>query len=323
MQNQKKIIALIVPAYNEERNILKFCNTFFNGFLREYVELEEKYTFKVIFINDGSIDSTYSEIQKAVNTYERVGYINLSRNFGKESATSAGLENIISDASIIIDADLQHPLATVYEFIKKWEEGYDVVVGVRENDRHENILKYLGSRLYHGFFRKFAEDPIPNRITDFCLLDRRVIDAFAQFTEKQRMTRTLIHVLGFRKVEVSFTADDRTEGVSTYTFGKLFSMTINDFISSSNFPLRFTRYLGFLTVIFAGMLGLFMIIEKYILNDPFNLNFSAIGQLAVLNTFFIGVLLSAIGIIGLYLEKIKKEILNRPLYVIRDKKTHN
>lgn len=320
MQNQKKNIALIVPAYNEEQNILKFCEAFYGGFLEQNSFLVTKYVFNVVFINDGSSDDTYLEIQKAVQKYNNVGYINLSRNFGKEAATSAGLENIVADAAIIIDADLQHPFITIIDFIAKWEQGVDVVVGVRENDKHENIFKFLGSRLYHGFFRKFSEDPIPDRITDFCLLDQRVIEAFSRFTEKQRMTRSLIHALGFQKAEVLFSADERQEGVSTYTISKLVSMTINNFISSSNFPLKFTRYLGFSTTFFAGTLGVFMIVEKYILNDPLNLNFSPIGQLAVLNTFFIGVLLSAIGIIGLYLEKIKKEILNRPLYVIRDKK---
>lgn len=179
-----KRIAVVIPAYNEEKNIAPVFNA-----VRDVFLTLPNYSLSVLFVDDGSRDSTLETIKTLAEKNPEISYLEFSRNFGKEAATSAGLEGAIGDAVILIDADLQHPPELIPAFIKKWEEGKDVVVGIREKNKGEGLVKKLGSFFYYKIMNAIGETKITPRATDFRLIDRQVVDEFNKLTEKSRMTR--------------------------------------------------------------------------------------------------------------------------------------
>lgn len=310
---ENKKISIVIPAYNEEGNIPLI-----------YVRLRDLLSslpcaYEIIFINDGSTDRTEEEIEKIEGQDKNVRAIEFSRNFGKECATSAGVRAASGDACILIDADLQHPVEIIPEFLKKWENGAEVVVGVRTNNSAESIIKKVGSSLFYKIMNRISGVPFIPRSTDFRLLDRSVIDAYNNFTERERMTRILIAWLGFKRDFVYFTANERASGKASYSFLKLVKLAMSTFVGHSLLPLKLAGYLGIFITFISGITGIFIVIEKYILNDPWGLNFSGPAMLAMFNLFLIGIVLSCLGLVAMYVAQIHKEVLNRPLYVVRKK----
>lgn len=311
-----KTISILIPAYNEEKNI-----PLIYGELQKVLEtLQNKYVFEVLFINDGSIDKTLSEIEKLAGLDSRVKYIDFSRNFGKEIATTAALNNCQGDACIVLDADLQHPLELIPEFIKKWEQGFEVVVGIRNKNKSTGIIKKIGSKIFYKIINKIAENKIVPNATDFRLLDRVVIDEFNRFTETNRMTRALIDWLGFKQDFIHFDAKERINGDASYSFWKLFMLAINSFISLSLLPLKFAGSLGFVITFVSGIAGLYILLGKYFFHWKFASTFSDSENLAILILFLVGIILISIGLMALYVANIHSEVINRPMYVIRKKK---
>jgi polyisoprenyl-phosphate glycosyltransferase len=234
-------------------------------------------------------------------------------------AVTAGVQASRGDAAIILDADLQHPVALIPEFIAKWRAGAEVVVGVRKRYGKESPFKRASSWLFYKLLASFSDTPVTPQATDYRLLDREVINAFNKFSERNRLTRGLIDWLGFRRDYVYFKSSDRMYGQASYRYGKLFSLAINSFVSLSLFPLKVAGRLGVIITAFAGLLGLFMLVEDVLLDDPLGLNFSGPAMLAVLNMFWIGIVLTSLGLIALYIANIHAEVINRPLYVTRER----
>lgn len=310
---ENKKISIVIPAYNEEGNIPLI-----------YARLKDLLSslpcaYEIVFVNDGSTDRTEEEIEKIEGQDKNVRAIEFSRNFGKECATSAGVRAASGDACILIDADLQHPVEIIPEFLKKWENGAEVVVGVRTNNSAESIIKKVGSSLFYKIMNRISGVPFIPRSTDFRLLDRSVIDAYNNFTERERMTRILIAWLGFKRDFVYFTASERASGKASYSFLKLVKLAMSTFVGHSLLPLKLAGYLGTFITFISGITGIFIVIEKYILNDPWGLNFSGPAMLAIFNLFLIGIVLSCLGLVAMYVAQIHKEVLNRPLYVVRKK----
>jgi dolichol-phosphate mannosyltransferase len=309
-----KKISIVIPAYNEEGNIPLF-----------YARLKELLSklpcaHEIIFVDDGSTDRTREEMEKLEARDANVCVLEFSRNFGKECATTAGIRAASGDACILIDADLQHPVEAIPEFLKKWGDGAEVVVGVRTNDPMESIIKKVGSYFFYKIMNRISEVPFIPRSTDFRLLDRSVVDAYNELTERERMTRILIAWLGFKRDFVYFAAGERALGKASYSLPKLIKLSISTFVGHSLLPLKVAGYLGVFITIFSGILGAFIITEKYILNDPWSFNFSGPAMLAVFNLFLIGIVLSCLGLVAMYVAQIHGEVLNRPLYVLRKKK---
>ncbi len=301
-----------MPVHNEEQNIpLLFAE------LSAIFTLNPIYRFDVVFVNDGSTDRSQTVLEDLAEHHKNVRVIEFSRNFGKEAATSAGLHASKSDAVIIMDSDLQHPTILIPEFIKKWEDGADVVIGLRKKNKGAGIVKTYGSHLYYWFMNRIGDTPIVEGATDFRLLDKKVVVEFNKFTEHDRMTRGLIAWLGFHRVFVEFEADKRRNGDASYSFGKLVHLALSSFISHSLFPLKASGYLGFFITIVSFFVGLFVFTNRYIFNDPLNLHVSGSAQLAILMVFFIGIVLMSLGVIALYIANIQNEVLNRPLYIVR------
>lgn len=311
-----KKISVIIPAYNEEKNIplayqelKKVFQTCGNG-----------YTFEIIFVNDGSKDNTLKEIEKIAAQDSTVEYVNFSRNFGKEAATSAGIHSCTGDACIMADADLQHPIELIPEFLKKWEEGFDVVVGIRKKNKSVGFLKKIGSKLFYKIINKIADIEVVPNATDFRLMDRIVIDEFNRLTESNRMTRALIDWLGFRRAFIHFEANERINGEATYSFWKLFKLALNSFVSLSLLPLKIAGNLGVLIMLFSGVAGFYILLGKYFFHWHFASTFSDAENLAILLVFLVGIILTSLGLMALYIANIHGEVINRPMYVVRKKR---
>jgi dolichol-phosphate mannosyltransferase len=247
----------------------------------------------------------------------RVKVLEFSRNFGKEAAASAGLHAANGDAVIIMDADLQHPPALIKKFIKKWEAGADVVVGVRKYSKKESKLKRFTSDLYYKIINRIAQTPITPHATDYRLMDSSVVAAFSELTERNRMTRGIVEWLGFKKEYISFVAPPRRHGTASYTYSKLVGLALNSVTSYSMMPLKLAGYLGLIILLVSGPIGIFVFIETYLLHDPYKLHITGTAALGIMLLFLIGIVLACLGLIALYIAQIHIEVTNRPLYVLR------
>ncbi|MBU4274269.1 glycosyltransferase family 2 protein [Patescibacteria group bacterium] len=311
-----KLISIIIPAHNESANIPLIYKKIKEVFLL----IKGSYKYEIIFIDDGSTDNSIEVLEQLANHDKKVKYLEFSRNFGKEIATSAGIHYSRGDAAIMIDADLQHPAELIPEFIKKWKRGADIVIGVRVKNKGEGLLKKVCSWGFYKMMNLISDTKIIPQGTDFRLIDKKVINEFNRFTERTRITRGLLDWLGFKKDFIHFAADERKNGRATYTGIKQAKLALSAVISQSLFPLRFSGYLGLFISFFSGILGLFIFIEKYILDDPLNMHFSGLAILAVIILFLVGIILICLGLIALYIGNIQKEVSNRPMYIIRGKK---
>jgi len=312
-----QLISIIVPAHNEEKNILLFMSSF------RYIfeSLRSKYFFELLFINDGSNDNTLSEIYSVIDNNPDIDIkvIDLSRNFGKEVALTAGLNLCTGSCAIMIDADLQHPIELIPEFIAKWESGADVVVGVRKTNKDDNILKKIGSLIFNKIVSKISSVDYTSRSTDYRLIDRVVIDEFNKLKEGNRMTRGLIDWLGFKREYIYFDAKPRINGERSYSLKKLYRLFIDGIIQNSLFPLKIAGYLGGAITLVSGIFGLCIIIGRYIVKNSWWQSISHNVILGVLNMFLIGIVLCCLGLIALYIADISNESKGRPLYVINKK----
>lgn len=310
-----KSILIIIPAYNEEKNILPI----YTELKKVFAPLENSYLFEILFVNDGSSDNTIGEIEKLANSDQTVKFIDFSRNFGKEIATTAGINSSKADACIMLDADMQHPVELIPEFIARWEKGFDVVVGIRNKNKSDGLLKKIGSKLFYSIINRIAEVKVIPNATDFRLIDRVVAEEFSRFTETSRMTRALIDWLGFKRDYIYFDANERLYGTASYSFWNLFKLAMNSFVSLSLVPLKLAGYLGIFITIISGFSGAYILFGKYFLHTYFASTFSDSENLAILLLFLVGILLMSIGLLALYVANIHSEVINRPMYVVRRK----
>lgn len=308
-KNSQKKISLIVPVYNEALGI----NAFHASLIHVLKSLP--YSYEIIYINDGSTDSSLSELNK-LNTGQ-IRIIDFSKNFGKEMATTAGLHAAAGDAAVILDADGQHPVELIPRFLEKWRDGYDVVIGVRKSNKNEGFIKRIGSKFFYKILNGLGVKDNIAGSTDFRVIDRIVIEEFKLLTEHSRITRALIDWLGYDKLLYPFAANARQHGEASYSVKKLTSLAFNGFVSLSFTPLYLAGYLGLGITTLSLLTGLFVVIETYIFGDPMNLNISGTAILALLTVFLVGIILICQGIFSIYLARIYTETQNRPLYVIK------
>jgi len=312
---QRKKISIVVPVFNEELNVPALYTNL------KKVLSTVAYDTEILFVNDASTDGSQASLESIAANDPTVTAIEFSRNFGKEIATTAGINRCTGDACIIIDADLQHPVELIPEFIRRWEQDAEVVVGIRTVNHGEGFVKRIGSRLFYRMINSVAHTKLTPYATDYRLLDREVIDAFNRFTEQNRITRGLIDWLGYRRDYVQFTANERAQGKASYSFIKLFRLAMNSFVSLSMFPLRLAGYLGIIITLFSGIMGLIIFFTKYVWPTGWGTSISGSGILAVIIVFLVGIVLMSLGLIALYIANIHSEILGRPMYVVRKKRT--
>ena len=314
----RKKISVVVPIYNESSSISQFLDEQ----LCPELKTLSNYNTEIILVDDGSTDATIDSIKNsnisASKTTSEIKIISFSHNFGKEAALSAGIKYAEGDAVILIDADGQHPVETIPEMISRWEKGAKVVTAVRTKN---NTKHKIGSSLFYKAMHLLGNSSFVEGAMDFRLIDREVANAYNLFTEHNRIARGLIDWLGFPQEYIKVNLHGRMSGKGTYGFKKLAALAIDSFVSMSRTPLTFFGYLGLFITFFSLILGLFILIEQYILGDPLNLDWSGAVAMCVFISFLIGIVLISQGITALYISQIHTEVKNRPLFVINNEKS--
>ena len=268
--------------------------------------------YEVIFINDGSTDNTLNVLLKAKSKNPQIRILNLSRNFGKEAALTAGLEHAMGEVVIPIDADLQHPPEIIIEFIKKWEEGFDVDVGKRTVRTGEGVIKKLTAKYFYKFHNQISDVEIPYNVGDFRLMSRKVIEALKRLPENQRFMKGLFAWVGFNTAVVEYEQAPRAAGKTSYNGWKLWDFALDGITSFSTLPLRIWMYIGFLISFLSFLYGSAIVINTLILG----VDTPGYASMITVILFLGGIQLIGIGILGEYIGRIYKETKKRPLYII-------
>lgn len=303
-----KKISIIVPCYNEKESL-----PLLHQELSQLMKAESKYEWEILFVNDGSKDETLQVIQSLSAQDPSISYVDLSRNYGKETAMLAGFDYAQGDACVIMDADLQHPPMVVREMLRKWEEGYDDVYGRRKTRAKESRLrKHFSLAFYHILQKSAKVDVLPN-VGDFRLLDRKCIEALRQMRETDRYTKGLYCLIGFRKTFVEFETQDRVLGNSSWSFGGLVALAIEGIMSFTIAPLRMATWVGALTAVGAFMYALYFLIRTMVVGDPVR----GFPTLVILVLFLGGLQLLALGVLGEYVGRIFRESKRRPNYFVQ------
>jgi dolichol-phosphate mannosyltransferase len=306
------LLSVIVPVYNESQGI----TTFNDKILLPALQKIAKDSFELIYVNDGSKDNTLELLTKLAKKDKRIKVINLSRNFGKEIATTAGIYKAVGEATVILDGDGQHPPELIEQFIQKWRAGAQVVIGVRRTNKNEGFIKKWGSALFYRLFNSTSDNEIVPRSTDYRLIDRVVREEFMRFSERHRITRGLIDWLGFKREYVEFDANERLAGEASYKTSQLIKLAVNSFISLSLRPLFIFGWIGAAITVLSLVAGISVFIEQILLGDPLALNFTGSALLGVFISFLIGIVLMSQGIMAIYLSHVHSQTQDRPLFVI-------
>ena len=269
---------------------------------------------RILFVDDGSVDATAQTLVAIANNDARVRVIRLARNFGKEAAMTAGLDHADADAVVLIDADLQDPPELIRTFWTHFEQGADVVYGVRASRAGESWLKRFTAATFYRLIDRMSDTPIPRDTGDFRLMSRRVVDALKQLRERHRFMKGLFGWVGFRQVAVRYHRDPRAAGTSKFNFWRLWNFALEGITSFSTVPLRIATYLGLLTAVGAFGYGA-LIIGKTLLYGEAVRGYPSLMAVVL---FLGGVQLVALGVIGEYLGRIYNESKHRPLYLIAE-----
>ncbi|HOZ54506.1 MAG TPA: glycosyltransferase family 2 protein [Clostridia bacterium] len=306
-ENEKKLITILVPAYNEQEVLHMLYER-----LKKIIDSNTKYDFEILLINDGSKDKTLSIMEDLRKKDNRICYLNLSRNFGKETAMIAGLDFSKGNAVIIIDADLQDPPELIPEMIKYWEQGYDDVYAKRKTRSGETWFKKFTSKMYYKTLQNVTKIEIQKDTGDFRLLDRRCVDALKSIRESQRYTKGLFSWIGFNKKEILYDRDPRAAGSTKWNYKKLIDLSIDGITSFTTAPLRWSAILG-LIISGIGFIYMIYIIIKTIL---LGVDVPGYASTMVVILFLGGIQLIVLGVIGEYLGRAFYETKGRPLYFV-------
>jgi len=302
-----KKISILVPCYNEEQSLPLLYPE-----LKKLMDSMPDYEWEVLFVNDGSRDTTLDLLRQYHKQDARVNYVSLSRNFGKESAMLAGFDYVAGDCMVIIDADLQDPPELIPEMVKWWEQGYDDVYARRNTRGRESWLRKYLSLMFYKILQSSTRFDILQNVGDFRLLDRRCVKALRKMRESERYTKGMYSWIGFKKKELKFDRGNRENGKSSWNYGQLFSLAINGITSFTSVPLRISTVLGFLVSILSFTYMLVVFIKALFWGDPVK----GYPSTAMLILFLGGIQLLSLGIIGEYIGRIYNETKNRPDYLV-------
>ncbi len=303
------IFSVVVPLFNEEEVIQESYKR-----LKQVMDgLNEPY--ELVLVNDGSRDKTAFLAREICESDSNVKLINFSRNFGHQTAITAGMDYSSGDAVVVIDADLQDPPEIIPKMIAKWREGYDVVYGQRVKRKGETFFKKLTAKLFYRTLRRLTEVDIPVDTGDFRLIDRKVCNALKKISERNRYIRGIISWLGFKSAPVEFVREKRFAGTTKYPLKKMLKFASDAIMSFSYKPLKLATYLGFLVSVASFIYLLVMVILKLCGAMTTVPGWTSI---IVITLFFNGIILLVLGIIGEYIGRIYDEAKGRPLYIVQD-----
>lgn len=301
-----RTVTVVVPAFNEGEAI----RAFHERLARALEDMGE--AWRVLYVDDGSTDDTASHIAELRRRDGRVGVMRLSRNFGKETAITAGLDHADGDAVIVMDADLQDPPELVPDLVAEWRRGWDVVYGRRSAREGDSLIKRFTA---HGFYRlmhRVSDTAIPEDVGDFRLMDRRVVDALGQLRERNRFMKGLFAWVGFRQRELPYRREARHAGRSKWSYWRLWNYALDGITSFTVAPLKIATYLGLLTALGSFVYGAWIIVKTLV----HGADVPGYPSLMVVILFLGGIQLIALGIIGEYLGRLFMESKQRPLYLI-------
>ena len=304
--HKKILISVVIPVYNEEDNLLILYKRLTK------ILSNDVFNYEFVFVDDGSGDRSVAILSDLVLRDPQISIIELARNFGHQIAISAGLEYSRGDAVVIMDADLQDPPEVLPDFIKKWQEGNDVVYAVRKN-RKESVLKRTAYKIFYRMLKRIASIDIPLDSGDFCIMDRRVVEELKMMPERNRFVRGIRSWVGLKQVGLVYERDARFAGKTKYTFTRLLYLALDGLISFSYMPLRLITLSGLGVSILSIFLAVFYTIKKIF----FGLSPPGFATLVVSIFFFSGVQLITIGVIGEYVGRIFEEVKQRPLYIVK------
>lgn len=302
-------LSIVVPMYNEEESM----ETFFKRTQRALQTVTQSY--EIICVNDGSRDRTLAQLRAYAERDTRIRVVNLSRNFGKEIALSAGLDHAAGDAVIPIDADLQDPPEVIPLMLAKWRGGAKLVLAKRRDRSTDTWLKRITANGAYWAFSKLTHPKIPQNVGDFRLMDRDVVDAIKRLPERSRFMKGLFAWIGYDAETVEYDREVRSAGETKWNYWKLWNFALDGITSFSSLPLRVWSYLGF-GVSFLAMGYLAFILTKSVV---FGLDIPGYASLMSVTLFFNGILLIGVGVIGEYLSRIFTEVKARPLYIVSEK----
>jgi polyisoprenyl-phosphate glycosyltransferase len=304
------LLSVVVPMYFEEE-VVDECYKKLTSVLED-----NQYDYEIVFVNDGSTDKTPELLKALADRDKRVKVVDFSRNFGHQTAVTCGIDMSKGDAIVIIDADLQDPPEVIKSMVDLWKQGYDVVYGKRAKRKGETWFKLVTAKMFYKFLQYMSEVKIPRDTGDFRLIDRKVADVFKAMPERNRFIRGMIAWIGFNQTFVEYERDERFAGETKYPLKKMLKFAADGIIGFSSKPLKLISDLGVLTVIFS-----FLIIVYSILSKLFGKNVvSGWTSIMLAVTFFGGVQMIAMGILGEYIARIYDESKNRPLYIVKDKR---
>ncbi|WP_225743684.1 glycosyltransferase family 2 protein [Marinilactibacillus sp. Marseille-P9653] len=304
-----KTLSVIIPAYNEEEVLPQLIER-----LNEVSEKLDRYAFEFLFVNDGSTDKTLTLLKELNKQDPRMKYVDLSRNFGKETAMLAGFDYATGDGIVILDADLQHPPEIMEEMIYWWEQGYEDIYAVRKKREGESFLKEWTSKTYYKVVQKMTPEKVIPQAGDFRLLDKKCIVALRQLREQERYTKGMYGWIGFKKKEIAYFAEERAAGKTKWNYSNLFKLAIDGITSYSTVPLKMWSYIGFVISVFAFVFLAVEIVKTII----YGTNVAGYPTLLAAILFLGGIQLISLGVIGEYLGRVFVETKGRPPYFIRE-----
>lgn len=302
----KKLISLVVPAYNE----IEVVDTFY-GRASSALAAIEGYDYEIIFVDDGSADGTYDRLRELADEDEHLAVIKFARNFGHQIAITAGIDYARGDAVVVIDADLQDPPEVIADFVRKWEEGFDVVYGVRERREGESAAKLATAAAFYRIMERLTTIRIPVDVGDFRLMSRRATEQFKRMREKDRFVRGLVSWIGFEQTGVTYSRDARYAGETKYPWKKMIKFALDGITSFSLVPLKLATWFGYAA---SGLAFLYLVSVFW--QYAMGITVRGFATIMVAILFLGGVQLICLGIIGEYIGRIFNEIKPRPMYVV-------
>lgn len=302
----ESMLSCVVPAFNEHDNLavlLPRLKVMLDGLAARW---------EVIVVDDGSSDET-AALMGMLSREAGIRYLQLSRNFGKEAALTAGIEAAQGDAVVLMDADLQHPPQLLKEMVTRWEAGVDMIYAVRESREDEHWGKRLGTKLFYSLLRSESGVQVPPHAGDFRLMDRAVVQALMQLPERDRFMKGLYAWVGFRSEAVPFMPDSRLSGKSHFSPWRLWRLAMAGLMSFTTWPLRAVSLVGFVISICSFLYGAFIVVEYILYDNPVD----GWPTIVTILLFFSGINLLSLGVVGEYIARIFKEVKHRPVYLVR------
>lgn len=299
------LLSLVCPCYNEQGSLNEF-----SARIRDSLTPSGQ-PYEIVFVNDGSTDGTLAEMHALAEIEGNITIVNLTRNFGKEIALTAGLCHAAGDAVVVIDADLQDPPELILVFIEKYCDGYDIAYGRRIERRGDSWLKRATAGAFYSIMSRMGTVEVPTNVGDFRLMSRRSLDALLRLPEHHRFMKGLFAWIGYPSVAVDYARAPRFAGTTKWNYGRLLDLSIEGITAHSTAPLRLTTYLGFATALWAFLLGAFYLFRTLIFGDPVQ----GFPTLFLIILLLGGAQLIALGVIGEYLGRVFNETKRRPLFL--------